>query len=489
MMGKKLLAMIFAALMVSSAAVGLTSCADNGDQKATEGATKDPLQTEPTTSEVLKPEVPFDLCPNTEITFLTRGGTDEWHTVDICSAGVTGDVIGDAVWERNSRIQNDYQVTILDLPSETISDAVNKEIASSSGSFQAIVTKLGETAPMASAGQIFDLTDTEYIDFTKPWWDSQAVAGLSIGGRVFFATGDLLTSDNDGTFILMFNKKMVADNNLENIYELVTNGQWTLDKMFTMEKLVTNDTNGNGVLEFDQDVIGFANTGNVPFSMFYGIGVTSCLKDSDDMPYFALDTGKLADNVQMLYNICGNKSYAANMELGGDGVQANGKKCFGEGHALFFGECMQCITRLRGYSTTFGVVPYPKANEEQDRYYCHMNEIGGMVAIPKTAENQLDAVSGIIEAMAAYSMTTLTPAYYDRSLIGQGTRDEESEPMIRLILESRIYDLGYVYGWGGLVDQVRSIVSTGSNTASKLTTRKKAYETAMNTTLKNFDLD
>ena len=35
----------------------------------------------------------------------------------------------------------------------------------------------------------------------------------------------------------------------------------------------------------------------------------------------------------------------------------------------------------------------------------------------------------ILEAMAAFSAYTLTPAYYDKTLMGKSVRDAESEPM------------------------------------------------------------
>ena len=87
-----------------------------------------------------------------------------------------------------------------------------------------------------------------------------------------------------------------------------------------------------------------------------------------------------------------------------------------------------------------------KFNEAQGEYYSHMNEVGGMVSIPTGIVGEdLEKIGAVIETMAAYSVDTLTPAYYDISLISKSTRDEESRPMIELILENRIYDLGYVF--------------------------------------------
>ena len=48
-----------------------------------------------------------------------------------------------------------------------------------------------------------------------------------------------------------FNKKMIVDNNLENPYDLVREGKWTLEKMDKMVRDVSRDLNGNA--EYDTD--------------------------------------------------------------------------------------------------------------------------------------------------------------------------------------------------------------------------------------------
>ena len=54
----------------------------------------------------------------------------------------------------------------------------------------------------------------------------------------------------------------------------------------------------------------------------------------------------------------------------------------------------------------------------------------------------------VLEALAAESYYTVTPAYYEKTLIGKYTRDEESADMIDIILSTRVYDLGWFYQIG-----------------------------------------
>ena len=61
--------------------------------------------------------------------------------------------------------------------------------------------------------------------------------------------------------------------------------------------------------------------------------------------------------------------------------------------------------------------------------------------------------------------------------------------MIELILENRIYDLGYVFeaSWGNYVGQIAGKFIDGkTNVAS---TKPNSFKKQMNKTLKNFDID
>ncbi|MBQ7930091.1 MAG: hypothetical protein IJ334_03640, partial [Clostridia bacterium] len=54
---------------------------------------------------------------------------------------------------------------------------------------------------------------------------------------------------------IFFNKNLIEDYNFENPYELVYNGEWTIDKFCEMATAVTTDTNGDGKFT-NEDIIG-----------------------------------------------------------------------------------------------------------------------------------------------------------------------------------------------------------------------------------------
>ena len=479
---KRILVLLLAALMLASLLAG---CADKGD------TSEDTTVAEEQSNVLDNLNVPDKKYNGEEFMFLTRDAA-EWTTVDIYAAEQTTDPIVDAVYRRNDMIQTKYDLKILETQTVDPLSDVEKDVKGGTGEYDAIVQKLGTCATIATKNYLHNLREVPYMDFDQSWWDQKALEGLSIGNKVYFATGDLLTSDNDGTFIVMFNKDIAEDNGLENIYDLVNNKEWTFQKMYDMAKVAVKDLNGNGKMEHDQDVLGTATTGNSSYCMMYAAGIVITAKNENDVPEYVLDVERAVDVIPLSYSIIGDKNMALNMNSAGGStdVVENGKTCFGNGHALFFQECMQCVIRLRSYDVEFGVVPFPMYNEAQGEYYSHMNEVGGMVSIPTGIVGEdLEMIGAVIETMAAYSVDTLTPAYYDISLISKSTRDEESRPMIDLILANRIYDLGYVFdtSWGNFVSTIANKFMDGkTNVAS---TKPNNFKKQMNKTLTKFDID
>ena len=452
-MMKKLLCVLLAALMLVGT---LASCATGGEgEDTTASGTQNDSNAESETRETL--DIPDTRYDGMELCFLTRD-EDEWSTLEIFAEDQTSesDNISNAVFERNDRILQTYGVTITELKKTTGEHhgSITNEVAAPTGDFQAVVTNTVNSASFATNGFLWNLNadEIEFMDFEKPWWDTNMAQGMSIDERLYFATGDLLTSDNDATFVILFNKQIAKDAQLPDLYALVSNKQWTMDKFYEFEQLAVQDKNGDGKLSFDSDLCGFAYTGDVPYCMLFGGGVTMCTKDETDAPIYELDI-ELAQNIADKGKLIFSKDYTVDLNAAqtssGLTMFETGQKAFGEGHALFMGEVMQCVTRLRGFEADFGILPYPMYNEAQADYHSMMHFTASSVSIPRSVSgDKLVMVNSMIEAMAYHSVDTLTEQYYEINLKTKGAKDEQSGPMIDMILSSRVCDLSYYYQWG-----------------------------------------
>ncbi len=493
-MVKKLLCILLAALML----LPVVACADGSSDAteaptetsapATEGESGGDGEGESDADYVSDlPEKTFD---NTTLVFLTRDEA-EWSTVEIVPEEDSEFVpISEAVTERNMILESRYKFSIESLKEGTGNHAirVQQEALSPTGEFQAIATSLAQASSMLQSCNLLDLLSgscSEYLNFSKGYWDGRLTENLKVEGRLFMASGDILTSDNDATFAILFNKSLIQDAQLDSPYALVDSKQWTMSKMYDMMVVATNDKDGDGTLAYDSDISGLAYTESTPYCLMYSGGLQIVTRDENNEYVFSLDVNR-ASSVAEKANLLLSDQYSFYLNSAtGNTLAEAGQKCFGEGHALFMGECMQCVSRMRNYDVLFGIVPYPMYDELQGRYYSMLHMTGGVVAIPCSVTGQQRAdVAYMLEAMACESVSTVTYLYYDLNLTSKNVTDEESRPMIDLIMQSRVYDPAYCLGIGGsVVTNLAGAMSPGK--AGTVASIAKSAEKQINKDVRN----
>jgi hypothetical protein len=89
------------------------------------------------------------------------------------------------------------------------------------------------------------------INLSRPWWDQDMNRDFSIGGRLFFTSGDFSFNQYSATIPIFFNKQLHADLDLDCPYELVNSGGWTVEKFGEQAREALADLDGNG--RFDRN--------------------------------------------------------------------------------------------------------------------------------------------------------------------------------------------------------------------------------------------
>ena len=89
----------------------------------------------------------------------------------------------------------------------------------------------------------------------------------------------------------------------------------------------------------------------------------------------------------------------------------------------------------------------------------------------------------IIEALGAESKNKVTPVYYDKCMKSMYVRDEEDEEMLDIIFDSRCFDLGSVFNWGGILWEFMNI---NTNFASRFDAIADAAQAQLEETLEYF---
>jgi len=389
-----------------------------------------------------------------EFLVLTRTvfGADwaEWDHRDIYAEELNSDVINDAVFNRNKKIEEKYNIEIKDRVLSDVPAVISRAVKVDDDVYDLVAPHNNEMPAMASAGNLVDLFKVPYLDLESPWWDRGTVRDLSIMHKLFMIQGDLLIIDNDAMEAMIFNKNLLQENELESPYDIVKRGEWTFEKLTEMSRNVSKDLNGDGQMYIKDDLFGLILQRDTSPSFIVSAGEKICAKDENDYPIITFGTERHYRIMEAITELMLDEENVVHLHRyeGQFGIYDEQVKMFQEDRALFSWIRMRIVERLRGMETDFGILPCPKLDASQENYYTRNNpHTGAGIAIPVTASD-LARTGMILEDLCAESRYTLQPAYYEINLKGKYARDEDSREMLDIILQNTAHDIGDVYNFG-----------------------------------------
>ncbi|MGM9625211.1 MAG: hypothetical protein ACI3XM_05830, partial [Eubacteriales bacterium] len=100
------------------------------------------------------------------------------------------------------------------------------------------------------------------------------------------------------------------------------------------------------------------------------------------------------------------------------------------------------LASYRDLEYDYGILPMPKLNEEQDKYYAYSQPWATAVpSIPITLTGDaLSRAGTITDAMAAYGYDYIRPAVFDNVIQLKGTQDERSGSIINMMFDNVTFE-------------------------------------------------
>ncbi len=389
-------------------------------------------------------------------------GMDEDSTVNFSDGTITGEAINDAIFNRDRFLEEHYNISIatksypLGQDSALASDVKNLVLAGD-GKYSLVVGSLGHAlVPIMSSEALYEISSRPAIDMTQPWWSTYANTNLKIADRLFFTTGDICPMYFYTPYIMCFNMR-IADNYGVDMFGLVLDGKWTLDRLDEFAETFTVDLDGDGAITpKDQVAYTHVRTGVVANSHYIACGQTLNTVDADGNIRIDLASAASVNAVERLQEIFTKLSNNYFSMDTSDGM-------FVTGNAFLFGNSMAtAVTKFRNMEDDFGFLPLPKFDEKQEHYYTSVNVwTRGYVGVPLTVPDP-EMAGNIMEIMAYLGYDSIRPVAYDAMLYSKMARTEESTLMLDLIYGGIYIDINYVMDFGGSISAVTKAVMEGA---------------------------
>lgn len=472
---KKLLALFLACVMVC---LSFAACGEKPVTDMTTAETTAATEVkDPNAPDLPSPEEIGDISGDFNVLVV---GNYAWN--DFKSEGEEGTAVDSAVYRRNMYLKEKYDVNVIQEEKfgfmivngggEGYLRLSNDHMA---GNYTYDAASIGtwDVATLAYSGVIHDLANLGYVDLTKPYWDQKANEDLMINGKMYYTTGDIGVVDNMSTNAVLFNKGMLESYGLENPYDLVKSGDWTFEKFAEMVRAVGEDTNQDGIYD-ENDVYGLMTWNDATLAVLAAAGEKICSIDDKgeiELTFYNERTVNLLDAFSNLYfDYAHTFNYQYDTQGGASRPSAawdtNRTKMFDAGQALFYFTTLITVPRHRDSETDFGILPYPKFDKAQASYGHVISDYASQfVCVPEMSKD-LRRTGIILEELAYQGREVLTPAYYDQTLVGQYTRDEESAEMLDIIFSTRVYDVGMYYKIGNYRDSLIALSKTRSSLAT-----------------------
>ncbi|MCL2814576.1 MAG: extracellular solute-binding protein [Oscillospiraceae bacterium] len=466
---KKLLIVLLAAAMIAAPALCLASCgADENkpeEQKAADSADDTPEQPDLGDPRLaVKDNLPKDLNfggIGFNIFYPLWSMYPSYYFVD----EEIGEIMNDAVYRRQKNVEERLNININYISkgggnaANIIAEELLRTVLAGVDEYQLMLTHCIAGNP-EMIGFVHDWNKIAYADFSKPWWNQQMNAELSVQNVLLLAVSDLIIFDPN---VIYFNKGLIQDYALENPYELVKAGKWTWSKLAEMAKQTSKDLNGDGKMD-KEDQYGFVTTvGWMLQSALHGCGMNTVTKTNDGELLLNLYDEKYGQIIQTLSDLIYSDSTFTE-DWDPNTLDVPGRKFqpdlnMNTNRALFIADALSVGRYYRTYEVEFGILPFPKLEERQEKYWSL--SWNGFLTVPITAN--ADVSGAVCEALAVESYRYVVPAYYDIILTSKVARDEDSKEMIDIIYDGACYDFGLNYGNGNALSfSVNSLLSAKS---------------------------
>lgn len=489
---KKSISLILAALLLASSFV---SCSE----KQNDGAETQPADdTSADTSAAADETAPEEVETDSNVR-LWEGKTfdgyqvniigrqSETYSIDFYAEEITGEIVNDAVYNRNIKVEDELDVDLEYIPSAANETEFNQDVANSvraaDGAYDLVSSYAYFGVTLSLENVLYNLHNVPNVTLSNSWYNQSFVNEMTMFDQLYFVVGDLTLTATDRMMITFFNKDLAGNYYTgTDFYDLVYEGGWTIDYMNELVAETWTDENGNGKRD-GWDTYGFAvNTGSVPTDgLMSALRVRVAVKNAEGVPEITVYTDHTNSAFEKLQKLYFNTT--------GTGLNMDQGKTFMEERAIFVMGCASFAkTSLRDFEPDYGVLPLPKYDEAQDGYYTTAQDAYNIVSIPTTCQN-FEAVGAALDYLSCLSAESVYPAYFENTFEKQYMRSEQDSVMFDFIRQGLEFNIGVVYSNCIANPQwiYRDTLTKNGNLTSAYKSKSKVYERSLSKFLETLE--
>ena len=411
------------------------------------------------------------------------------------SEDISGDLVNDAVHNRNINCEDLFNINIEIIlkaggwaERAEFNNYITNDVLSDSGEYDLVSGISVVVAQSLNTDTYYNVADIDSIDLSHTWWINNQFDELSINGNLFCLLGDSNLTIYKNLNVYLYNLKVVENFKLDNPLDMVKDGSWTLDNMLSLARDTRSDLNGDGTISINDDVLGFASNYVLDRSHLTSFDLDIIYKNDSGIP-------SLVSTLSEKFIDAYSKMYYAWLITDDNIVSAdygNYISALAEDRLLFATAYLNVIEKeeLRNMSSDYGVLPYPKYDENQKSYYTQLGTSTTAIYFPQSISD-IELSGQVCEYMAYYGQSKIVGAYYETMLKDRLARDVNMSEMLDLVRDSATFSFTMMYNtnFSPIISQLfqfRNTTDNGENIASKYVSYYEVYDKSLDTLIESF---
>lgn len=464
------------------AAIFLAACTQTGDTDTpaddADASAVDTMANTETAPETDAPKYDFG---GRDYTILCR--TD--CAYEFVSADGAADLVSDAVIKRNYGVEESCNVKLkpVNIPGtwadkDSFMNTITASVLAGDDTYQLIAGYNAYITTLVTQDCLYNLYDTA-MDFTKPWWYAGYNDNVSLFGKLYFALGDASLTMWENCEVVFFNKNLMENYDLTSPYTLVDEDKWDFDTLRAYANTVSADVNNDSTWD-ETDTWGMLLYNKRDFPVYFENPF--CKKDENGKPYISLFSEGLTNMYEKVYRFY-------QVEHGAHQFQPDvNQQIFSEDRALLYQAPLRYAALFRDNESDFGIVPFPKCNPGQSRYYTTVLDKTSVFSIPASAQEPAFCAA-VLDELCRQSADTVVPRYYEQTLKDKYSRDPETAGMLDIVRDSIWFDCGFVYSvslnyLGAFLDVLDSDTQ---GVASAYAEKEQSYQAALDNLISHLE--
>lgn len=396
--------------------------------------------------ESAKDNLPENLTFNGETVNIVYRNEDWYEHWDVIGTDNSGDVIWDAIWQRNMNVEERFGITLniqptLSVGPGNVGNELKQLVFAGSDEYDVIVSTANTTVTQSLYPYLYETSNLEYLDITQPWWRTNTIEELSLDGKHYrYLMGDHMLNDYLKCGVVFYNKDIydAQFGDPDDMYKMVIDGAWTYDKMIEMVETAYSDANGDGV-ENVGDTFGLmlpSGYAEATYHMAYSCDIETYQRTAEggvDLSVFNNERNIAV--VDKLIQLCHNTKGVYLSDKGIDSSPAY----FAENNSLFWtGRLSNAVNAtMREMESDYGILPMPKFDAEQKDYVTEIHTSATVTCLPKSlSAARAPMVGAVLEGWASEAYRTVITPFIESAMKLKYSRDALSGQVIDIVFDN-----------------------------------------------------